>query len=480
MNEIANYKKIIAAVGAFLFISPNLNIPESILTYCGISSHDTVRLLAVIIFAVIDVILVLAFFKAKPSPKMYLILVVFNAIYILPQVINKDLTAMMQYCLFVVPTTVFAIMLSADDEIKEKFFVYLRAVTKILMVIALVYIILQYVGTNRDKYGMIIIENMTYGDMAYLFLPGFVVCLIDIVESKSIFSYLGIVIFSLAILFAGARSTVLCIACAIVIYWIILIVSKAEKKRFIRVLIVTVLTVATLFTGMLILPTGSRLDVLNINIKSEQFSENIIFETKATSSRTLTVIYVPTGEEKKLYDLYRDEIINNDRSKKETERILREDVKNNTEEYIKLINEDDRAKAESYFLTMNRDFLWKAAIAEFKKHPLTGNGFRYYKNKYDGYFPHNIFLEAMADFGAIGLIIITALGAFCFIKGMLYYFKNKNVNILRMLLLLFSQFPGYVLYTTMYNNASLALTIVFFTTLGVLDYNERKDPKLDK
>ena len=128
---------------------------------------------------------------------------------------------------------------------------------------------------------------------------------------------------------------------------------------------------------------------------------------------------------------------------------------------------------------MNRDYLWGTAIAEFKKHPITGNGIRYFKNKYTGYFPHNIFLEAMADFGIIGLIVITALGAFCFFKGMVYYFKEKNTNVMNMLLLLFSQFPGYVLYTTMYSNASLALTIIFFTTLGILGGNGKEDPKLD-
>ena len=301
MSGVANYKKIIAAIGAFLFISPNLNIIESILTYCGIHEHSTVRLAAVIIFALIDLILVLAFFKSKPDKKMYLILFIFNIIYILPQVVNKDVTAVMQYCLFVVPTTVAAIMLSKDDEVKEQFFRYLRIITRILMVIAITYILLQYFGTKRDGYGMIVIENMTYGDMGYLFVPGFVVSIIDLVERKDKLSVLGIVLFSLAILFAGARSAVLCIACAVVIYWIILIFTKAEKGRVIRILMVTVLTSVTLFMGMVILPQGSRLDVLNVNINSEDFSENIIYEvTRKPKNRNIKVIYTPTGEERSL------------------------------------------------------------------------------------------------------------------------------------------------------------------------------------
>lgn len=480
MSEVANYKKLIAAIGAFLFISPNLNLIECILTYCGIENHDMLRLTAVIIFAVLDLLLVMAFLKSRPSPKMYLIIVIFNAIYILPQVINKDATAMLQYCLFVVPTSVLGIMLSKDDEIKECFFKYLCAINKLLMIFALVYIILQYVGTNRDEYGMLIIANMTYGDIAYLFVPGFVVSLIEIVENRNILDFLGIVLYSLALVFAGARSAILCVICAVMIYWILLIFSKSEKIKFIRMLMVTVLAVAAILTAMYILPAGSRFDVLNIEIKNEQFSENIIFESRGSSAKKTKVIYVPTGEEMSLYDLYFKVVTESDMSKRETELILRDDARNYKEQYIKLLNEDDWKLAEGYALGMNRTFLWKAAIAEFKKSPLTGNGVLYYKNKYSGYFPHNIFLEAMADFGVIGLILITALGAFCFFKGMFFYLKNKNPNVLIMLLLLFAQFPEYVLYTTMYSNASLALTIIFFTTLGVLDDNERKDPKLDK
>ena len=75
-EEVPTYKKIMAGIGVFLFISPNLNILESIFTYCGIESHDIVRIISIIIFAVIDVILAFMFLKAKPSLKMYLILII--------------------------------------------------------------------------------------------------------------------------------------------------------------------------------------------------------------------------------------------------------------------------------------------------------------------------------------------------------------------------------------------------------------------
>ncbi|MBQ1430876.1 MAG: hypothetical protein IIZ05_04575, partial [Firmicutes bacterium] len=125
MKLTFNYKKILAAIGAFLFISPDLNIIESILTYCGIGNHDVVKYAAIAIFAIMDLLLVIAFFKAKPSRRMFIVLIIFNVIYILPQVLNRDATAIMQYCLFTVPTTVATIMLTGDEEIQKLFFKYL-------------------------------------------------------------------------------------------------------------------------------------------------------------------------------------------------------------------------------------------------------------------------------------------------------------------------------------------------------------------
>lgn len=474
-EEVPTYKKIMAGIGVFLFISPNLNILESIFTYCGIESHDIVRIISIIIFAVIDVILAFMFLKAKPSLKMYLILIIFNAIYILPQVINHDGTAMMQYCLFIAPITLFAIMLSKDYDIKNLFMRYMGFAAKLIILVAIIYILLLYFGTNRDEKGMLIIENMTYGDMAYLFVPGFIITIIEMVEKNKIINFAGIVILSVALVFAGARSAILCAVCGIILYWGLLLLGKAPNEKHIRMLIVTLLTLASMFGGMFILPDGSRFEVLDIEVDATDLSENIIFERKEYNSKAVNVIYAPTGEERKLRDIYIDEILNNDRPKAETEYYLRKDVADNNQEYIILIDEADREAAEVYHIRMNRDYLWAAAIAEFKKSPLIGNGALYYKNKYDKFFPHNIFLEAMVDFGVVGLIILTALGIYCFVRGLKYYFKEKDTMLLQLIVLLYSLLPSYVLYTTMYSNAYLAVTIILFTTLGRLNNNGQKN-----
>ena len=475
-----NYKKILAAIGAFLFISPDLNIIESILTYCGIGNHDVVKYAAIAIFAIMDLLLVIAFFKAKPSRRMFIVLIIFNVIYILPQVLNRDATAIMQYCLFTVPTTVATIMLTGDEEIQKLFFKYLGILVKVALIAALLYIYLLYFGTNRKENGMLMIENMTYGDMAYLFVSGFIVSLLEVMEEKSKIGYFALVVFSLAVLFAGARSAILCIVGALILHWLMLFISRPEKKKYLKMLIVTALTAATLVGGMYILPEGSRLDLVNIDISTIEFngpSEALIFENRYTHSRIngVAVLYVPTGKEMSIYDAFYKEVVKNDRTKKETEEILREDIKNRTGEYIIVLNEDDWEYGCYYSLPYYRTFLWKAAKAEYKKNPIFGNGPLYFKNKYCGYFPHNIFLEAMTDFGIVGTVLLALLALFCFIKGMAYLWKKKESTVLRMNVLLFSKMPRYLLYTTLYSTASLAMTVIYYLTLGWLAKDEKQD-----
>lgn len=466
-------KKIIGTIGAFLFISPNLNIPESILMYCGIESHDTVRLISIGLFALMDLILGILFLISKPGKREYLIFAIFNVIYMFPLLLRFNVTEVMQYILFVVPVTIFALKLSKDDEIKESFLMGLRFATKVLFVLAIAYIILQYVSTNRDYKGVVIINNMTYGDMGYLFLTGFVISAFDCKEKRIISGLLEMAAFSLAVFYSGCRSAILC-AVFTVILWIVLAfldsnTSSEDKKRFALEIMVIVIT---LIAGILVIPPGSRLNYLNIDISDSNFSiKDIIFETKEDNNNDITVIYAPTKEEMLISELYEKEAIKRDNVFSETVYALRDDVISNRNEYIILKSEEDRSFAEQYRPLFHRTFLWRSAIEEFKKHPLIGNGPCYFKNKYDGFFPHNILLESMTDFGVIGLVIVVAAGVYCFIKGLQYFRKKDNKYGFLFMILLFSHIPRYLLYTTLYSNTTIAMTIILFMTLGKLGPN---------
>lgn len=477
---IASNKKLIGLIGVLLLISPNLNVPESILIYCGVSSHYTAMLISVILFAILDLILAVLFLRSGPSKKEVLLLLLFNLVYLMPIVLNSTRNEILQFLLFVTPVTLIAASISVDAEIRNSFIQIMLKASRILFIAAVAYIILLYVGTDRDQYGMVVVKNMTYGDMAYLFLTGYIASLIECISRKSVFSYIELIVFCLAIVFSGARSAVLCILCAVVVYWIVALIGKSEKNKKAAIAIVTAVTVVAIVFSMFILPSGSRFKVNNIDASSDDFSaSSIIFETSAQYIGSVTVIYTPTNEERTLASIFEEQIVNNDCTKAETEEILRNDVINGTENYIKLIDEEnDREKAENYRIHFYRTFLWRTAYKEFQKHPLIGNGPYYYKNKYNGYFPHNIFLEAMSDFGAAGLVLICALGLYCFVRGIKLYLDHKDENVLYFLVLLFSHFPRYLLYTTLYSNPTLALTVILFLTIGRSGKDENKSTSI--
>ncbi|MBR3184105.1 MAG: O-antigen ligase family protein [Firmicutes bacterium] len=467
-NKLSLDKRIIGLVGAFLFISPNLNIPESILTYCGIEDHETARLISLVLFVMLDVAIGLAFLKNRPSKKMIGILVVFNALYILPLLLSWDKIVVLQYIMFVLPVTILSVAFCADDEVKESFFMYLRYICRALLVIAVVYIVLQYVSSDRNFRGIVQIHNMTYGDMGYLFLTGFVMSLIDIAEKRRVIGFLGLVIFALAVFFSGTRSAILCAAFAVLLLIVLAFMKSTREEKRAMVIGIGILIV-TMIVGLLIVPSGSRLNFLHVDLTDPDFSiKSILFETTERNKRDRLVIYVPTNEEMYLSDIYTEEIINNDKPKAETQKILRNDVKSNKNKYIKLINEEDREAAEKFRVTNHRTFLWKAAIAEYKKSPLIGNGSRYFTKKYSGFSPHNIFLEMMSDYGIIGLVLLTGLGIYCFVRGFRLYHKTGDANLFRIILLLFSHVPRYLFYTTLYSNCTIAMTVIIFVFMGRL------------
>lgn len=477
MDISSRDKKIIGALGAFFFVVSNLDIIESVLKYIGVESHDTVRLIALAVYGVMDLAIALMFLKNRPGKRMFLYLFVFNLIYILPTVIGGGVKESVQYLMFVLPITIFGVMLSADDDIKETFFTALRYVAKVIFVIAIVYVILQYTGTERNEIGMVGIKNLTYGDMGYLFLTGFVVSLIDCVEKRSLFGVCGLLVFAVAIFVSGTRSAVICAAFAVFLCLLLLFISKADKKLLAKTAIVTATIIVILAVCVFLVPSDSRVNrfIGTGDGDSQKHSISIFYEFIDEKRNDMDVIYTPTGEVRKISDIYEEEIVANDCKKSETEKKLHEDVINGRNEYIQIIDESKRDWAENYTLYKNRLFLWRTAFKEFKKHPIVGNGPMFYKNKYDGTFPHNVIFEAMADMGLIGLIVLIGLGGYCFIKGLRHYKKTDDKQYFRLILILFTHIPRYLLYTTLYSNPKIALTVVLFTTIGFFIGNERKD-----
>lgn len=478
-QDISVNNKIIGMLGAFFFVSPNLNILESVLSYCGIESHDTVRLISIGVFCALDLMIAILFLISKPGKGLFISLIVFNAVYILPILINRNVTEVFQYVIFVVPVTIFAVMMAADDDIKSSFFRYLFYASRILMAAAVIYIAMQYLSDNRDENGVVIIRNMTYGDMGYLFLTGFVISLVESCERRSFMAYAGIILFSLAIFFSGTRSAMLCVIFAVFLFVIFSIFDASNRRKAAAIIICA--SALIIVVSMFAIPEGSRLNFINFDVTSSDFSiRDLIFETKADETFDREVIYSPTGEKRMISEIYEEQIIKNDCLKSATEDMLHEDVASGRYEYVTLITEDDRPFAENYRPFRHRTFLWRTAYQEFKKHPVLGNGPCYYKIKYDGFFPHNVLLEAMADYGIVGLVIVLALGIWCFVVAFKHSVKDHNKYYFYMSLLLFSHLPRYLLYTTLYSNTTIAMTILIFLIPELIKKRSGKKALIDE
>ena len=461
-------KRIIAALGVFFFMSPNLNVLKFILYVCGLESDELCRNISLGIFCILDIIIGIYYLKVRSTIKEWAILVIFNVLYALPLLLNRSYTELMQYAVFILPVTIITVIMVKDREIMQNFIKYLIYVSRAMIPLAALYILMQYIGTNRDGAGIVIIQNMSYGDIAYIFLPCFIISVIDFLINRKIIGIFGALMFLIAIMYSGSRSAILCAVFACLLILVLMISKKAFdhsylKKAFYAIIIVVIILALSLF----VLPSGSRLKMIDINFSGFSISD-LLFETKNIDSYDTVVIHVPTNSERNISDIYEEEIVKRDNTKAETEKALHEDVSENRNEIIRIKTEDDRAFAENYKIKTPRTFLWRTALKEFQKHPVTGNGPCYYKIKYDGDFPHNIILETMSDFGIIGLIVLLFLGIYCFVRGVRYYRLSGDIFVFSIIILLFAHIPRYLLYTTLYSNMTIAMTILFFMTIGKL------------
>ena len=159
-------------------------------------------------------------------------------------------------------------------------------------------------------------------------------------------------------------------------------------------------------------------------------------------------------------------IVKMDTTRYETERILKSDIKNKTGEYVLVTDSQIQTLLEYGVPISNRVFLWTCTLDEFRKSPLIGNGVLYFQNKYVDYFPHNVVLEMLCDYGIIGVLIIGVLMIVLFIKTILYIKNNKDKNIFIILVFALTYIPSHLLYSSVYSNNQL----IFLFTLLVL-YN---------
>ncbi|MGB4610415.1 MAG: O-antigen ligase family protein [Saccharofermentanales bacterium] len=192
----------------------------------------------------------------------------------------------------------------------------------------------------------------------------------------------------------------------------------------------------------------------------------------------LNVIDVEDNQVKTVNTVFMKHIAENDFQKKYTEKILREDVLKNREKYM-IVRDRDRGRIARFRFKNDRYNLWNMAINEFKKSPIIGHGALSYQEKYDEFFPHNIFLEILADFGIVGFAIAMFLAIYLLIKSLKLIIKSKDSSMLILLLFGLSYIPAFLFYNSLYGDNALVYLITLLTTYVILNADEKKK-KSDK
>ena len=206
--------------------------------------------------------------------------------------------------------------------------------------------------------------------------------------------------------------------------------------------------------------------------------ENLLSINASDSSLRdkINVIDVEDNQVKSVHSVFIKHVTENDLAVKETEKKLTEDIKKDTRKYI-IARDIDRARLSQYTIYKDRYNLWNMAFREFKKSPLIGQGALFYQTKYDEFFPHNIILEILTDFGIVGLIIIMSFATLLIYKSIKYIKQKKDKSMLLILAFGLSYIPAYLLYNSLYSDNSLAFLITLLATYVI--FNKEKTETIE-
>lgn len=212
-------------------------------------------------------------------------------------------------------------------------------------------------------------------------------------------------------------------------------------------------------------------------INAEKEKRIIENSSKSNIIDEVRIIDLEDNQVISLHAVFIKHIVRNDLTKSTTEELLQKDVVKDTQEYI-FAREKDRERISNYTITKDRYNLWTMAFGEFKKSPLIGQGALFYQTKYDEFFPHNIILEILTDFGIIGLIITMSIAILLIYKSINYIRQKKDKSMLLILTFGLSYIPAYLLYNSLYSDNSLAFLITLLTTYVI--FNKEKTEKIEK
>lgn len=493
-----NYKYIKKTSLIFMvsiFGLSSITIFNTIFYYLGLGRFQTV--LSTGIFAILDIIsifYIVSCFKESGirSKKIYLTIAIINFINFMPSFFLGDIKAVVQDALFVAPFTFFAAGLIFIKQLRDDFFHTANKLNTVLCALALGYIgLLWYYSLFSGSNKILNIEVMTYGNIAWFFAIFLFLQIINLASKKLEDKYFIHLIYSLILIYAifctGLRTAIVSLIFLISLSILYAIFNKEfnikEKRSSLSILFICILfSLGLLKFDVKLIPSSSRSSVIQQDIlydlkdkdgqinDGEEVIGRLTYEEivkrlpkEEFISRQLKVGNMQEMKISTLDETFRYYIFSSTDSEIQTVKKLHEDIKQSKGQYI-LVNKENIDFASQYQVPRSRNYLWLAAINEFNKNRIFGNGLMHFQKKYVGTFPHNVLLEALSDFGIVGVTIIGGFSLILFVAYIYRAFKRGEYEILRILLLASAYIPSFFIYTSLYRDTTLTflLSIMIF------------------
>lgn len=442
-------------IAVSMFFLRRINFFNMVFYYLGADSIKTV--LSTGLYCLMDLYLGLYFlkviskrFNGWAAASMALVAVLYG----LPYLIHGRYVALVQYVIFFVPFLLIAYLCIFDEDGLRRFFRAFEQFSWFAAVMGTAYVVLLFAVADESS-GVINIVGMNYGDIAYALIPCYIYSLIVMLRRTTWKDILRLAVLFVAIVYTGTRSALLIMFFAALLYVVLCLVMRGIQRKFLLKSIALAVSMVVVFgVCSKVVPGSSRLTatqggVYEIEEQHEVQTDtsNDVFNVDTQTYQTINLAYIHY-------------IVNSDTTRLETEKMLHDDIVNRTGKYI-IVRDDQVQKLADFSLHMNRIVLWDSAYQEFLKAPVFGNGCMYFQMKYD-YFPHNIVLELLCDFGVVGTLIAVALLLWGTIRALIYIRRScrqqaedKVYGFLPVLVLGISYAPMHLLYTGLYANSML-------------------------
>ena len=354
-----------------------------------------------------------------------------------------------QFILFGIPLFFIAFSIVIENKLK-RFLMNFNWCSLAIMPFGIFYIV-RFFSTTKLIQSYNDFGGMSYMTIAYVFFLIFVVAVINLFYIKqklnNIFQFIFIIISWFVSLYSGTRGAIVSffafLAILFVFDWIF---NRHIKCK--QIILLSVFLLGTYFFSVNVWsPTssgpGRRLQNFLYDVKiyekdsEEEFDGSYSEDEKEPQTINLQKLYI-------------NYCIQNNKNIETSIKELQNNKTTDGKEIINFESKELEKKFKEYIFVIRRPALYQFAIQEFKKHPFRGNGALYFQNKYDvntvdfsySYYPHNLILELLCDFGLFGLLALIIV--IVYILKRLFPLMSKDRNVFCITLLCFSQVVKYM------------------------------------